>query len=956
MKLLAPIKDKQDIVNKEYVDGIETQLQSEIDEKADIEHTHTTEDITDFPTALPAKGGNADTVNNHTVDIDVPANAKFTDTHYTTHMFTGESQQSGGHSTTAVSNPYVNIYDNETYRNSAQLKAGMNMSISAINGVVTFNSTDTNVTQTNDTTSSDDYRLLLSNSANDNNETASTKKSSNITGNPKTGELKAKSFTENGSSLSSKYRYRRCTVAGSGAVAVDGKSYYKFASYTAPTNVYNLDPQITFKVRRGFGDKSTHLGILTSHVRIDGTGNFESGELVWEYATRGIVSTDFILAYSSSSPATVELWVKITGNYVNYTFDVISEGYRNTSVQSLWSLNTNPSVAQEAVTSGYTQITSTFSELKNNTLGNAYSATTLNYKGTSSSWCANITNTDFIKGTDPSANKYWTVNFLDKTATNNQDRVGYLQSYVTTTGDTRTQITANANLAREETIKSSTIYVGIKEDGTTYTYAPNPDTNSNDNNIATTKWTTDKLANLSLSDTKVTTTTNNLSAATWTYPTWVTKSGTAGVNINDGLAYNTYNGTTSAIGENYLRIGNDIASGTVNNKRGTLRLCSTSAYHTDLRTVADQTANRTILLPDASGTVALTNHTHSYLPLAGGTVTGTLVLSRTTDASGTADNKPALIVGGASTAAHLELDANEIMAKSNGTTPTTLILNNDGGVVEVGTDGFRSRGRITSDTVIGVVNSSDRTIVGARMGYNSSSDYGYVDICNGGTVKGSILGGSSGLVIRPTTTGTGNIGDSTHVFEKAYFNDLTVTNSSASNDTYHRAIRADLTFTRAGSTTTLNEDIRFGIAKSGNRGIWDNRANNWLCYYPNESTAPITRGAMTVVSKTATITQNKEVTTTIASYITGRNRVKIEIFHPDHTNQYGCFYFCSQVEAISSSMTAINNRALGYLSANTATLTITYSITATGTLSVTIKSSDKATDGSAYVRATYFTV
>lgn len=36
-----------------------------------------------IPTTLPANGGNADTVNNHTVLSDVPANAKFTDTVYT---------------------------------------------------------------------------------------------------------------------------------------------------------------------------------------------------------------------------------------------------------------------------------------------------------------------------------------------------------------------------------------------------------------------------------------------------------------------------------------------------------------------------------------------------------------------------------------------------------------------------------------------------------------------------------------------------------------------------------------------------------------------------------------------------------------------------------------------------------------------------------------------------------
>lgn len=46
-------------------------------------HTHTKSQITDFPTSLPANGGNATTVNSHTVNSDVPANAKFTDTVYT---------------------------------------------------------------------------------------------------------------------------------------------------------------------------------------------------------------------------------------------------------------------------------------------------------------------------------------------------------------------------------------------------------------------------------------------------------------------------------------------------------------------------------------------------------------------------------------------------------------------------------------------------------------------------------------------------------------------------------------------------------------------------------------------------------------------------------------------------------------------------------------------------------
>ena len=45
-------------------------------------HQHTVSDISNFPDSLPANGGNAETVNNHTVNSDVPSNAKFTDTTY----------------------------------------------------------------------------------------------------------------------------------------------------------------------------------------------------------------------------------------------------------------------------------------------------------------------------------------------------------------------------------------------------------------------------------------------------------------------------------------------------------------------------------------------------------------------------------------------------------------------------------------------------------------------------------------------------------------------------------------------------------------------------------------------------------------------------------------------------------------------------------------------------------
>lgn len=82
---------------------------------------------------------------------------------------------------------------------------------------------------------------------------------------------------------------------------------------------------------------------------------------------------------------------------------------------------------------------------------------------------------------------------------------------------------------------------------------------------------------------------------------------------------------------------------------------------------------------DGSGNVI----TSTYLPKTGGTVTGTLILSKTTDLSGTANNKPALIVGGTDTQAHTEFDSNEIQAKANGTSVAALELNHDGGAVKI---------------------------------------------------------------------------------------------------------------------------------------------------------------------------------------------------------------------------------------------------------------------------------
>ena len=73
-------------------------------------HTHTKSQITDFPASLPANGGNSATVNNHTVASDVPANAKFTDTQYSPFAKSGTGAKAGlvpAPSTTAGTSKYL---------------------------------------------------------------------------------------------------------------------------------------------------------------------------------------------------------------------------------------------------------------------------------------------------------------------------------------------------------------------------------------------------------------------------------------------------------------------------------------------------------------------------------------------------------------------------------------------------------------------------------------------------------------------------------------------------------------------------------------------------------------------------------------------------------------------------------------------------------------------------------
>lgn len=123
-------------------------LWSYIKSKADkayaaLIHTHTKSQITDFPTSMPANGGNASTVNDHTVNSDVPVNAKFTDTTYSS-----KSAVSGGTDVSLVTTGEKATWNAKTSNTGTITGIKMNGASKGTSGVVDLGTVLTGGSQT----------------------------------------------------------------------------------------------------------------------------------------------------------------------------------------------------------------------------------------------------------------------------------------------------------------------------------------------------------------------------------------------------------------------------------------------------------------------------------------------------------------------------------------------------------------------------------------------------------------------------------------------------------------------------------------------------------------------------------------------------------------------------------------------------------------------------------------
>lgn len=109
-------------------------------------------------------------------------------------------------------------------------------------------------------------------------------------------------------------------------------------------------------------------------------------------------------------------------------------------------------------------------------------------------------------------------------------------------------------------------------------------------------------------------------------------------------------------------------------------------------------------------------------------LSGTLTIANTTDLSGTSYTGPALVIGGLYTAAHMEIDANEIQAKTNSATTASLYLNNDGGTVYANGQAIV----LTNDTRLSNARTpTAHASTATTYGVGTTTNYGHVKLVSG---------------------------------------------------------------------------------------------------------------------------------------------------------------------------------------------------------------------------------
>ncbi len=331
---------------------------------------------------------------------------------------------------------------------------------------LTDNNTDTKVTQIV-TTSNANYPLLLAPSGQTTTTTTSSYFGTDLIFNPSTKTLKTKQFEGNlaGSAV-------RRYVYGEDNNVTTNYGYYKIASFTIDSPYYTAVLKL-----RIWSDNFTNFARTPAEVTIVFRTNSTTATTTnaYTYVDGEIIApllNSIYLKYPNTTNAgTCELYFYKDATYQKIDVDVLYEGIRGSTpstyqYQSVWTFSDNKVISNDIAEDGYA--VATLNALKQHQAIKASTFTGIhNYEGNNGAWGLNIIRTDFTKGDIPTYNTYWALNFMDKNSGNSHaNRIGYLDSYIDTSGNSYIELCAMNNVLNDTT--GAVIRFGKKRDGTEY--------------------------------------------------------------------------------------------------------------------------------------------------------------------------------------------------------------------------------------------------------------------------------------------------------------------------------------------------------------------------------------------------------------------------------------------------------------------------------------------------------
>ena len=125
--------------------------------------------------------------------------------------------------------------------------------------------------------------------------------------------------------------------------------------------------------------------------------------------------------------------------------------------------------------------------------------------------------------------------------------------------------------------------------------------------------------------------------------------------------------------------------------------------------------------PNFAATIA--EHLSKKLDKTGGNITGTLVLLNNSSVLVNQYNRPALVVGGTQADPHLEIGANQIQSKAKENSSAELVINDNGGLVIIGSGGLKIMGdlEVLGDVKVSGIVTSEKEMTAKRFNGTATS-------------------------------------------------------------------------------------------------------------------------------------------------------------------------------------------------------------------------------------------